>query len=73
VGFIRPGLKQLLYIIHKCLIIEHNLIWGLFLKDRLQEVPKSDNWPRRHFFPGDLRDISALRQYKKGYKPPFPT
>jgi hypothetical protein len=36
------------------------------VKDRLQEVPKGDNWPRRHFsFLGDLRDI-ALRQHKKG-------
>jgi hypothetical protein len=35
------------------------------VKDRLQEVPKGDNCPRRLFFPGDLRDISTLRQYKK--------
>jgi hypothetical protein len=36
------------------------------LKDRLQEVPKGDNWLRRHFsLPGDVRDISALGQYKK--------
>jgi hypothetical protein len=36
------------------------------INDGLQEVPKGDNWPRRHFFPGDLRDISVLVQYKKG-------
>jgi hypothetical protein len=42
------------------------------LKDRLQEVPKGDNWSRRHFsFPGDLRDISVFGQYKKGYKNPI--
>jgi hypothetical protein len=44
------------------------------LKDGLQEVPKGDNWPRRHFFPGNvclyLRAISALGQYtKKAIKP----
>jgi hypothetical protein len=45
------------------------------LKDRLQEVPEGDNWPRRHFFPGNiclhLRDISALGQYKKRLKNPI--
>jgi hypothetical protein len=45
------------------------------VKDRLQEVSKGDNGPRRHFsFPGNicllLRDISALGQYtKKVIKP----
>jgi hypothetical protein len=48
------------------------------LKDRLQEVPKGDNWPRRHFsFPGNfclhLRDISTLKQYEKAIKTKFPT
>jgi hypothetical protein len=46
------------------------------VKDGLQEVPKGDNWLRRHFsFTGNfclhLRDISALRRYKKGYKSPI--
>jgi hypothetical protein len=40
------------------------------LKDRLQEVPKGQEWSRRYLsFPGNfslhLRDISALRQYSK--------
>jgi hypothetical protein len=40
------------------------------LNDRLQEVPKGDNWPRRFFsFPANvclhLRDILALGQYTK--------
>jgi hypothetical protein len=48
------------------------------LKDGLQEVPKCDNWPRRHFsFPGNfclhLRDISTLGQLKKPTKTQFPT
>jgi hypothetical protein len=45
------------------------------LKDGLQEVPKGDNWPRKHFsFPENiclhLRDISTLKQYTKKAKNP---
>jgi hypothetical protein len=39
------------------------------VKDGLQEVPKGDNQPSRHFFPGNfclhLRDISTLGQQTK--------
>jgi hypothetical protein len=47
----------------------------LRVKGGLQEVPKGDNYPRRHFFSGNiclhLRDISTLGQLKKGYKTQF--
>jgi hypothetical protein len=52
--------------LNTCIELSSNLL----LKDRLQEVPKSDKWSRRYLsFPGNLcqhlRDISALRQYSK--------
>jgi hypothetical protein len=48
------------------------------IKDGLQEVPKGDQWSRSHLsFTGNLclhlRDISAPRQFKKGYKTQSPS
>jgi hypothetical protein len=47
------------------------------MKDGLQKVPKGDKRSRRHVsFPGNLclhlKDNSAPRQCKKGYKTPLP-